>query len=103
LTRFSFLSTATVVSQHKSISYFDWVLTNETAQLLQDTPGLTLFLPVDEAWEKLDELERLYLESEFASDDLNRIVKMHAVTGSGVAWSETFEPAVNREFSPYML
>ncbi|KII93784.1 hypothetical protein PLICRDRAFT_101968 [Plicaturopsis crispa FD-325 SS-3] len=86
---------ATIVSQHADISYFDRILTTETTKLLNSTPQLTLFLPVNNAWAKLDKLERLYLESEWATDDLNRIVKMHAVADKGVKWSNSFDPAVN--------
>jgi solute carrier family 25 carnitine/acylcarnitine transporter 20/29 len=64
---------------------------------LNSTSELTLFLPVDEAWSALDQYERLYLESEFATDDLIRIVNMHAVVSKSVEWSDSFEPALNRE------
>ena len=64
---------------------------------LNSTSGFTLFLPVDEAWNALDRVERLYLESEFATDDLNRILDMHAVVQDQVNWSESFNPALNRE------
>lgn len=64
---------------------------------LNSTSGLTLFIPVDEAWNVLDRVERLYLESEFATDDLNRILDMHAVVQDQVNWSESFNPALNRE------
>jgi solute carrier family 25 carnitine/acylcarnitine transporter 20/29 len=53
---------------------------------------LTLFLPVDDAFASLHELERLYLESEFATADLTRIVNAHAVVEETVKWSETFDP-----------
>jgi solute carrier family 25 carnitine/acylcarnitine transporter 20/29 len=88
---------ASVVSQHSSVSYFQRILTPEITNLLNNTPQLTLFLPVDAAWDELDPLERLYLESEFATDDLHRIVNMHAVVEKGVKWSDTFNPAVNCE------
>lgn len=41
----------------------------------------------------LHPLERLYLESEFASDDLTRIFNMHAVLlkDRKVKWSDSFE------------
>lgn len=64
---------------------------------LNSTSGLTLFVPVDEAWDVLDHVERLYLESEFATDDLNRILDMHAVVREQVNWSESFNPALNRK------
>ncbi|KAI3622790.1 carnitine acyl carnitine carrier [Moniliophthora roreri] len=86
---------ATVVSQHSDVSYFNNVLTSEITKLLNSTPGLTVFLPINKAWEALDEYERLYLESRYATDDLNRILNMHAVAEDGVKWSDTFDPAVN--------
>jgi solute carrier family 25 (mitochondrial carnitine/acylcarnitine transporter), member 20/29 len=52
---------------------------------------MTLFLPIDEAWNTLDPYERLYLESEFAADDLNKILNMHAVVEDRVKWSDSFE------------
>ena len=64
---------------------------------LNSTSGLTLFLPVDEAWDALNRVERLYLESDFAADDLNLILDMHAVVQDQVNWSEKFNPALNRE------
>lgn len=86
---------ATVVSQHPSLSYFTKILTPEIASYLNSTSELTLFLPVDSAWEALHPIERLYLESEFATDDLYRILEMHAVVEKGVNWSDNFQPAVN--------
>lgn len=71
-------------------------MTPEIVKVLNSTTALTVFLPVDSAWDALDSLERLYLESEFATDDLNRILNMHAVVDERVTWSDSFEPAVNR-------
>jgi solute carrier family 25 carnitine/acylcarnitine transporter 20/29 len=65
--------------------------------VLNTTTELTVFLPVDGAWDALHPLERLYLESEFATDDLTRILNMHAVVNKAVTWSESFDPAKNRE------
>ncbi len=87
---------ATVLSGIPSLSYFHKVLTPEITQILSATPSLTLFLPVNDAWMALDPLERTYLESDFAADDLGRILNMHAVVQKGVMWSESFDPAVNR-------
>ncbi|KAF9010367.1 FAS1 domain-containing protein [Hymenopellis radicata] len=89
------LPLATVVSGIPSLSYFHKVLTPEITQILNATPSLTLFLPVNDAWMALDPLERTYLESSFAADDLGRILNMHAVVQKGVTWSDSFDPAVN--------
>ena len=73
-------------------------MTLDIVTRLNSTSGLTLFLPFDEAWNALDPLERLYLESEFATDDLNRILDMHAVIEDRVTWSESFNnPDLNRK------
>ncbi|KAJ6574958.1 carnitine/acyl carnitine carrier [Mycena capillaripes] len=73
---------AYLVSQHSSVSYFNKILTPEISAFL-NTSELTLFLPVDDAFEALHEYERLYLESEFAAADLTRI---------SVKWSNEFKP-----------
>ncbi|OSD03552.1 FAS1 domain-containing protein [Trametes coccinea BRFM310] len=87
---------ATVISRHPQLSYLSKILTPELARFLNSTSTLTLFLPVDGAWEELDPYERLYLESEFAADDLTRILHMHAVLLNEVKWSDSFsEKAVN--------
>ncbi|KIJ06166.1 hypothetical protein PAXINDRAFT_182751, partial [Paxillus involutus ATCC 200175] len=80
-----------VVTNEKSLSYFKKVLTPEIGEFLNSTAELTLFMPVDSAWESLDPLERLYLETDFAADDLRRILDMHAVLGEAVKWSESFQ------------
>ncbi|KAL0951405.1 hypothetical protein HGRIS_008100 [Hohenbuehelia grisea] len=85
---------AHVVTQHASLSYLNRVLTPEITNLLKTTTELTLFLPIDKAWEALHPLERLYLESGFATDDLNSILNMHAVVQKKVFWSDSFEPAL---------
>ena len=84
---------ATVISRHPDLSYFHKILTPELINFLNNTPTLTVFLPVDDAWNVLHPLERLYLESEFASDDLTRIFNMHAVLlkDKKVKWSDSFE------------
>ncbi|KAJ7076558.1 hypothetical protein B0H15DRAFT_790457 [Mycena belliarum] len=91
------LDLAHVVSEHSSVSYFNGVLTPEIKALLNSTTELTLFLPVNGAWEALPALERLYLESEFATDDLNRILNAHAVVEKTVRWSDTFDPGTKLE------
>lgn len=92
-----FTTLATVLSLQHPISYFHRILTNDIKKVIQDTSELTLFLPVDSAWDALDPIERLYLESEFSTDDLTRILNMHAVVQKGVTWSESFDPGVNRK------
>ncbi|KAG6841954.1 hypothetical protein C0991_005134 [Blastosporella zonata] len=88
-------SLAQVVSQQISVSYFHKVLTPAITKLLNSTSELTLFLPVDAAWDALEPYERLYLESGYATDDLNRILNLHAVVEKGVRYSDTFEKVTN--------
>ncbi|TFK77248.1 carnitine/acyl carnitine carrier [Pluteus cervinus] len=82
---------ATIVAKQKQLSYFSKIITPEIESLLGSSENLTLFLPVDTAWDELDPYERLYLESEFAADDLSRIVNMHAVVETGVKWADRLE------------
>lgn len=70
-------------------------MTPEIMDRLNSSSQLTLFFPVDEAWKKLDPIERLYLESKFATDDLHRILDMHAVIKNGVIWSDSFDAGLN--------
>ncbi|KAG6862441.1 hypothetical protein C0995_011881 [Termitomyces sp. Mi166 len=84
-----------VVSQQSSMSFFHKVLTPTMTKLLNSTPALTLFLPVDAAWDALDPYERLYLESEYSTNDLNQILNLHAVVEEGVRYSDTFGKATN--------
>ncbi|KAF5323619.1 hypothetical protein D9611_005763 [Ephemerocybe angulata] len=85
---------ARVIEQHSSVSYFNKILGPEAVSRLNTTANLTVFLPVDEAWDALDPYERLYLESEFAADDLQRILNMHAVVKESVEWSDSFKSGV---------
>ncbi|EIW64093.1 FAS1 domain-containing protein [Trametes versicolor FP-101664 SS1] len=87
---------ATVISRHPKLSYFSKILTPELVKFLNSTPTLTVFLPEDNAWQALPTWERVYLESDFASDDLTQILNMHAVIPNEVKWSDNFtEQAVN--------
>lgn len=89
---------ATVIQRDPSLSYFSRIKNTEIDQELEDLSELTVFLPVDPAWESLHPIERLYLESEFATDDLLKILNWHAVEQRNVIWSESFDPGVNRRF-----
>lgn len=79
-----------VLSHEPSLSYFQKVLTPSILSVINSTSELTLFMPVDSAWEALDSIERLYLESQFAADDLLHILNMHTVVEKSVRWSDTF-------------
>ncbi|KAH8120058.1 FAS1 domain-containing protein [Phellopilus nigrolimitatus] len=86
---------AIVASQHSSLSYFNRIVTADIISMLNSTSELTLFLPVDSAWDALPDIERKYLESNFATDDILQILNMHAVVTEGVHWSDSFEPMLN--------
>jgi len=94
------LHLADVVSTHPSTSYFRKILTPAVMNRLNETVGLTIFVPVDSAWNALHPIEKLYLESEFAAEDLIRVFEMHAVVQHGVKWSESFQPAINCQSLP---
>lgn len=55
-------------------------------------------MPQDSAWEDLHEVERLYLESKFADDDVQKVVDMHSVLENGVRWSDTFKDSQKCEY-----
>ena len=95
--------TARVISLQPSLSYFYKVINPEITDLLNSSSAMTLFLPVDGAWDSLDPYERLYLESEYAADDLKRIVNMHAVLETGVQYSESFSHRSKCKFSDLVV
>lgn len=84
-----------MASRQSSLSYFNRIVTPDIISLLNSTSELTLFLPVDAAWDVLGDIERKYLESRFATDDILKILDMHAVVTEGVHWSDSFQPALN--------
>lgn len=86
----------TVVGGLGSLSYFQKVLTPEIERFLNSTPELTLFMPLDSAWMSLNPLERLYLESDFAAEDLRRILDMHVVSEHGVKYSDSLKSSTQR-------
>jgi len=94
---------ARVISLQPSLSYFHKVLNPEITKLLNSSSALTLFLPVDDAWDSLNPYERLYLESEYAADDLKIVVNMHAVLETGVRYSDSFNHRPNRKFYDLLI
>jgi solute carrier family 25 carnitine/acylcarnitine transporter 20/29 len=79
------------VSKHASLSYFNNLLPSSLKNILANSSELTLFLPQDSAWKSLDDVQRRYLESEFAEDDMQKILGMHSVWKNSVKWSDTFK------------
>lgn len=92
---------ATIIPKYSSLSYFSRIKNAELDRELDDLAELTVFLPIDSAWDSLHPIERLYLESEFAADDLLEILHGHAVGESDVFWSESFDPGLDRKLSPF--
>ena len=84
---------------HPSLSYLRNILNTDLVQFLNSTAALTLFLPVDKAWEALPHYERLYLESKYATDDLTKIVNKLAVETKKrrVHYSDSFKDSPNRK------
>ena len=91
---------AHVVSQHKSLSYFNRLLPSAIKNTLANSTEITLFLPQDSAWGTLHPVERLYLESEFADDDIQRILNMHSMANNSIGWSDTFKNSTKCELTP---
>lgn len=89
---------ARIVSQNPLVSYFNNILTPDIINLLNTSAELTIFLPVNSAWDALDTYERLYLESGYAVDDLNRILNMHAVMEKEVRYSDSFDSVKHCKF-----
>lgn len=61
---------------------------------LRTSANQTLFAPSNLAFSRLPRIERSYLESGFAQEDIAWIVRAHAsavTDGQGVGWRETFE------------
>ncbi|KAG8898419.1 hypothetical protein FRB99_007448, partial [Tulasnella sp. 403] len=92
------------VARHPNLSVISRLLPDALRDSLSKTPHLTLFFPLDGAWESLDPIERRYLESGFAEKDMAKIVGLHA-SGTGtdghgqVGWSETWQPDVTNNFT----
>lgn len=84
---------------HPSLSYLRDILNNDLVEFLNSTTELTLFLPVNKAWEALPHYERLYLESKYATDDLTKIFNKHAVRTKKkeVHYSESFKASPDCE------
>jgi solute carrier family 25 (mitochondrial carnitine/acylcarnitine transporter), member 20/29 len=97
------LCLASVIKQHSELSYFHRIMDKQLKKVLNETEAMTLFLPVDSAWDTLHPLERVYLESEFASDDLQKILSFHAVVEDGVHWSDSFQSSSKRAWVIYAM
>ncbi|PPQ62991.1 hypothetical protein CVT24_006097 [Panaeolus cyanescens] len=86
---------ATLVSQHERLAYFRKIMPPALLESINSSSAMTLFLPVDEAWQQLHPIERLYLESEFSANDVHRILDMHALLDNRVLWTDALSPGSN--------
>ena len=89
---------ASILKSLPSLSYFTSIIQPSVLEHLSKDSNLTVFLPVNSAWDELEPLEKRYLETPFATNDVNRIVDMHTVISEGVYWSDTFEKGQNCRF-----
>ncbi|KIM19356.1 hypothetical protein M408DRAFT_31302, partial [Serendipita vermifera MAFF 305830] len=85
-------SLAAIIKDTPELSYLVNVLPEAQMQSLEKDPGLTVFLPEDDAWGVLHPVIRLYLESPFARGDLKWIVGMHVADGK-LGYSDRFGEA----------
>ena len=99
----AYVEAASVISTHPSLSYLSSILSPAHLEQLAKAEALSVFLPLDDAWKSLHPLNRLYLESEFAQDDISWIVRMHASGADRVAWSDTFGNGRNCKAIVYSL
>lgn len=97
------LIVAQVIWEHASAKYFHKVLPASLRNYLANTTAVTVFLPQDSAWDELGRIERVYLESSFAEDDMRMIIDMHSVVQKGVHWSDTFKNDTKRELLLHLL
>lgn len=93
--KFKTVISVELVESHSSLSYFRKILSDTLKAEIQNGSALTLFLPQDSAWDSLQDVERLYLESEFSDDDVRQVINMHAVKKGEkekrpVRWSDTW-------------
>ncbi|EJD52232.1 hypothetical protein AURDEDRAFT_149666 [Auricularia subglabra TFB-10046 SS5] len=79
---------AKIIDEHPKLSYLARILPKEVKDALHDGEAFTLFLPTDDTWNVLDDIERIYLESKFSTQDVTNILNMHAISTKGVKWSD---------------
>lgn len=90
-------SLAAIIKDTPALSYLANVLPEAQMQSLETDPGLTVFLPEDDAWDTLHPVIRMYLESPFAHGDLKWIVGMHVADGK-LGYSDRFGEATRSKF-----
>ncbi|KAG8741886.1 hypothetical protein FRC10_002299 [Ceratobasidium sp. 414] len=92
---------AHIIQHHPRLKTLARYITPDIKQTLANTPHLTLFVPDDAAWDALQPMERLWLDSGYADRDLTDIFARHATIGEKphetfddggikVGWSENW-------------
>lgn len=91
-------SLANVIRNTPSLSYLANILPEAQMNALEVSPGLTVFLPEDSAWDTLHPVVRDYLESPFAHEDLRWIVGMHVADGK-LGYTDRFGDATKSTYT----
>ncbi|CUA69620.1 Dynein heavy chain 7, axonemal [Rhizoctonia solani] len=72
---------ADVIRRHPNLKTLSRYITPAIQRTLTNTPHLTLFVPDDKAWDTLKPMEKLWLDSGYAEQDLMDIFSRHATMG----------------------
>ncbi|KAJ1301644.1 hypothetical protein OPQ81_008887 [Rhizoctonia solani] len=92
---------AHVVRHHPNLKTLARYLTPAIERTLADTPHLTLFVPDDKAWDALKPMEKLWLDSGYAEQDLMDIFARHATVGERPHDQSDFADDVKVGWSEY--
>jgi solute carrier family 25 carnitine/acylcarnitine transporter 20/29 len=91
-----------IIRNTPSLSYLVNILPESQLQALEALPGLTVFLPEDNAWDILHPVIRLYLESPFSNGDLKWIVGMHVADGK-LGYTDRFGDLTKSKSEPSLI
>ncbi|KAH7334347.1 hypothetical protein B0J17DRAFT_708703 [Rhizoctonia solani] len=92
---------AHVVKHHPNLKTLSRYITPAIERTLTNTPHLTLFVPDDKAWDALKPMEKLWLDSGYAEQDLMDIFARHATTGEKPHEESNFADDVRVGWSEY--
>ncbi|EUC63999.1 carnitine/acyl carnitine carrier protein, putative [Rhizoctonia solani AG-3 Rhs1AP] len=92
---------ADVIRHHPSLKTLSQYITPTIERTLTNTPHLTLFVPDDKAWDVLKPMEKLWLDSGYAEQDLMDIFARHATTGEKPHEESGFADDVRVGWSEY--
>lgn len=82
-------SLAAILRNTPALSYLSYLLPESVMNDMANSPGLTVFLPEDDAWGDLHPVVKKYLEGPFATRDLRWIAGMHMAEGA-LGYSDRF-------------